>query len=99
MRLYLVSMRDDPICSVVATSAREAKRLGWRQAVAYYDGFYDDYVDLRVNWLKAVKVPAGVSAGPIDCQEAQWACEAYYYGEWCDGCKLEEQKRKDDGGE
>lgn len=54
-KCYFVSVRDEGIgISVVATSSKEAKKIGWNSPE--YDFSDDDFIDLRVKWMKKVDV-------------------------------------------
>lgn len=85
--------RDSEWCVVVvARDCQEAKRIGWdifpvREA---------DYIDMRVNLVKGIEVPAYITQphGWDSCWgQENWLCGAFVFDpENCEGCKRYDEK-------
>jgi len=99
MRLYFVKFRDEDWgVAVAAHTGRQVRKLAYPYLCDFEDG---DYIDVRVNLRRHIAVPAAITMPTVytSCQQA-WMCDAWGYdADFCRGCALDDEKRREEEGD
>ena len=81
-RAFLEGVEDG--ITVVAISAKEAKKLAWPVLLDYYSDA--EYIDLRVKQNRAITVPEDITEPTVYESCEAWNCAMWDFQEPCETC-------------